>query len=173
MDPNIGLLYQNLLEKRENSSPLKVYLWDILITHTHKVWIPWTHTIMKVCDAIFDESNHIEWVTIITNEDEDDLPELWKNNNFLVQNTPSHVPISGINWTGNGLPFPPSPTTVTGETAEEEENTEKQQDNEKLEEKEVEDEEAKEEPKEGYKAIPAIAPKDFENGPWTDLCNIQ
>ena len=121
--------------------------------------------IMKVCDAIFDESTHIEYVTIITNKDEDDLPELWKNNNFLVQHTPSHIPISGINWTENGHPFPPLPTSMTEEAAKEKESIEKQQDEEKLEEKEEGDEQAKEEPKEGYEPIPAVAPKDFEKGP--------
>ena len=90
------------------------------------MWIPQTHTIMKVRDAIFNESNHIECVTIM-NEDEDDLPELWKNNYFLVQHTPSHIPISGISWTENGLPFPPSPTSITRQTAEEQEHEEKEQ----------------------------------------------
>ena len=140
-------------------------------SHAYKVWIPRTHTIMKVRDAIFDESNHIEHVTIITNEDEDDLPELWKNNHFFVQHTPSHVPISGISWTENGLPFPLSPTSITGQAAEEQEHEEKQQ--EKLEEKETEEEEVEEELKEGYEPIPMVTPKDFEKGPWTDPSNIQ
>ena len=45
----------------------------------YKVWIPRMNTILKVRDAIFDESNHIERVTIhATNNN--DLPDLWTQN---------------------------------------------------------------------------------------------
>ena len=36
----------------------------------YKVWVPRTHTVLKVRDVIFDESNHIEQVTIHTTNDD-------------------------------------------------------------------------------------------------------
>ena len=42
----------------------------------YKVWIPRTNTVLKVRDTIFDESNHIERVTIHAT-DNNDLPNLW------------------------------------------------------------------------------------------------
>ena len=44
----------------------------------YKVWIPRTRTVLKARDVIFDESNHIERVTIHATDD-DDLPNLWAN----------------------------------------------------------------------------------------------
>ena len=146
---------------------------------------------MKVRNVIFDESNHIERVTIESDENEDELPDLWKHNEFSIQFTPSYVPISGIEWAENGLPFPRSPTSTTKEPniatskqaqtdrtteeAEEKEIREKQQDTEKGKEQgEIEkDKEAEEGPKDGYKLVPESAPKDFVTGPWIDPENIQ
>ena len=142
---------------------------------------------------IFDESNHIERITIESDENEDELPDLWKHNEFSVQFTPSYVPISRIEWTENGLPFPRSPISTTEEPniitstskqlrtnktiqeAEEKEIREKQQDTEKGKEQgEIEkDKEAKEGPKDGYKLVPESALKDFITGPWIDPENIQ
>ena len=45
----------------------------------YKVWVPRTNTILKVRDAIFNESNHIKRVTIHAT-DNDDLPNLWTQN---------------------------------------------------------------------------------------------
>ena len=45
----------------------------------YKVWVPRTNTVLKVRDAIFDESNHIERVTIHAT-DNDELPNLWTRN---------------------------------------------------------------------------------------------
>ena len=42
----------------------------------YKVWILRTNTVLKVRDAIFDESNHIERVTIHAT-DNNNLPNLW------------------------------------------------------------------------------------------------
>ena len=42
----------------------------------YKIWIPRTNTVLKARDVIFDESNHIEQVTIHAT-DNDDLPDLW------------------------------------------------------------------------------------------------
>ena len=84
-------------------------------SHAYKVWIPRTHTIMKVHDVIFDKSNHIEHVMIKSDKNEDELPDLWKHNEFSIQFTPSYVPISGIEWTENGLPFPHLPISTTKE----------------------------------------------------------
>jgi len=44
----------------------------------YKVWVPRTHMVLKVRDVIFDESNHIEQVTIHTTND-NDLPDIWIN----------------------------------------------------------------------------------------------
>ena len=54
----------------------------------YKIWIPKTNTILKARDVIFDESNHIERVTIHTT-DNDDLPDLWTKtlNSTFTQTT--------------------------------------------------------------------------------------
>ena len=56
----------------------------------YKVWVPRTHTILKARDVIFDESNHIERVTIHATDD-DDLPNLWTDE-IDITTTPSHIP---------------------------------------------------------------------------------
>ena len=42
----------------------------------YKIWVPWTNTVLKARDAIFNEANHIERVTI-HGTNNDDLPDLW------------------------------------------------------------------------------------------------
>ena len=69
----------------------------------YKVWVSQNHTILKVHDAIFDESNHIEQTTIHAT-DEDDLPNLW-DDEIPITITPTNP---GIIWNEqNELPFTP------------------------------------------------------------------
>ena len=141
-------------------------------SRAYKVWIPRTHTIMKTRDAIFDESNQIERVTIDTTDEDDDVPELWRDNTFKVHYKISTPPASGIEWTEEEqLPFAPS--TVLSEA---EEKQEKQQDHEKKQdehEHQVGTEgKADEEPRPGYEPIPETAPKEFSTGTWLDPENM-
>ena len=70
----------------------------------YKIWIPQTHTILKTRDAVFDESNHIERVTIHAT-DEDDLPNLW-NIEIPITIAPTKPPETGVTWNeSNALPF--------------------------------------------------------------------
>ena len=62
----------------------------------YKIWIPRTNTVLKARDAIFDEYNHIERVTIHAT-DNDDLPNLWTRHlktSFAVTTIPSDPIIS-------------------------------------------------------------------------------
>ena len=72
----------------------------------YKIWIPGTRSIIKVRDAIFNEYNHIEYITIHAT-DEDDIPDLWISE-ILVSITPAgHAP-SGEWEESGGLPFKPN-----------------------------------------------------------------
>ena len=75
----------------------------------YKIWVPRTRTLLKSCDVIFDELNHIERVMIHATDD-DDLPNLWEKDIFThitPINTPS--PLSPLtSWTeDHELPFTP------------------------------------------------------------------
>ena len=121
----------------------------------YKIWVPRTHTILKSHDVIFDESNHIEQVTIHSTVD-DDLPNLW------TANIPSHTttievytPTVSPQWSeGAALPF-----ATMDDRVEEREVTE-------------EAERSDEEEQEATEGTPdeqeIHAPKDFERGPWLD-----
>ena len=64
------------------------------------------HSILKARDVIFDESNHIERVTIHATND-NNLPDLWINES-PTSIISSSVPIKGAEWTNNSdLPFSP------------------------------------------------------------------
>jgi hypothetical protein len=79
----------------------------------YKIWVPRTHSILKAHDTIFDESNHIERVTIHATDD-DDLPGLWTDK-IHISTSPSHDS-SSITWTEDeSLPFTPeTPAIVPG-----------------------------------------------------------
>ena len=57
-----------------------------------KIWVPRTRTVIKARDAIFDESNHIERITIHAMDD-DDVPNLWAEESIAS----TSVPISSTN----------------------------------------------------------------------------
>ena len=72
----------------------------------YKIWVPQTHTIIKSHDAVFDESNHIERVTIHA-EDEDDLPNLW-NTEIPITVALTTSPVTGVTCSeSDALPFRP------------------------------------------------------------------
>ena len=125
----------------------------------YKVWIAKTHTVMKVRDAIFDESNHIEQITIHSTN-EDDLPNLW------ITEPPITAVISAFptpdEWINEKEPTdyqdseltspptteaPDSPKTVTPEP-----------------EPDIQTDTNRNNPSQH-------APKDFEHGPWLDPNN--
>ena len=62
----------------------------------YKVWIPRTHTLMKARDVIFDESNHIERITIHATDD-DDLPNLWTTD-LPITTAISTPPVETHTW---------------------------------------------------------------------------
>ena len=125
----------------------------------YKIWVPRTHTLLKARDAIFDESNHIERITIHATDD-DDIPELWTTD-LPVTKAISGPPVHHV-WThDDALPMhheaADSPLTELTQTDT----------NDKAEEQVVD----KEGQKEVYEEIPKHAPKDFEKGPWLDPSN--
>ena len=72
----------------------------------YKIWVPQTHTIIKTHDAVFDESNHIERVTIHAS-DEDDLPNLW-NTEIPITVTLTTSPVTNVTCSeSDALPFRP------------------------------------------------------------------
>ena len=62
----------------------------------YKVWIPRTRSIIKAQDVLFDESNHIERITI-HDTDDNDLPELWTKETKITF-TPAQSPDTDSNW---------------------------------------------------------------------------
>ena len=123
--------------------------------------------VLKVQDAIFDESNHIKRVTIHATDD-NDLPDLWVNES-TISIIPLSAPAKGADWTNDSdLPF----SSKVDCTIQSQENTEKQQDTEMQNDKMgtvADEQDDKDEEDEDY-----YAPRDFERGPWlnpeTDQC---
>ena len=108
-----------------------------------------THSLIKTRDVIFNEYNHIERITLLTKEEED-LPELWTNKEFLITKTLTKAPTPGIKWIEDGeLPFKP------------------------IKEEPAKTEEAKEDvpSREGYEEVPEMAPQEFEKRRWLDPSN--
>ena len=115
------------------------------------------HTLLKVRDAIFDESNHVERITIHATDD-DDIPDLWVTD-IPITTATSGPPIHH-EWTNDdSLPLhtETSPLTELTETDTSEE-TKKQ-------------EIRTVGHREGYEEVPEHAPKEFKNGPWLDPNN--
>ena len=120
----------------------------------YKVWIPRTNTVLKVRDAIFNESNHIERVTMHAT-DNDDLPDLWTqslNTTFsctakplkqIDQEPNTEAPVRSFHEQEDASDEPkPNPLIVTPTPN-------------------IHDPD-----KEVYE--PEYAPKDFQCGPWLD-----
>ena len=97
--------------------------------------------------CILSQHNHIERIMLLTKEEEEDLPELWTNKEFLITKTPSKVPTPRIKWTEDGkLPFKP------------------------IKEEPAQTAEAKEDvpPREEYEEVPETALQEFEKRRWLD-----
>ena len=115
------------------------------------------HNLLKVRDVIFDESNHIERITIHVT-DGDNIPDLWMTD--LPITTATSNPQVHCKWTNDdALPLH-TETSLLTELMEMDMNneTEKQ-------------ETGIEGHREGYKEVPEYAPRDFEKGPWLDPNN--
>ena len=126
----------------------------------YKIWIPRIQQIMKARDVIFDESNHIERVTIHATDD-DDLPNLWERD-IPIHITPIEPPTPQTQWTADEeLPFPPEkePTMPVDEEPRAAVNEEPRI---------ITEGETDDQGTEGQ----LYAPKDFERGVWLDPSNI-
>ena len=118
----------------------------------YKIWVPCTHMVLKSRDVIFDESNHIDRITIHATDD-DDLPGLWTSD-IPICVISSNVPTHNKEWTNDDA-LPMSSSTSTGNR-----NTESlpaEIEGEKHSGTEV-----------AVKDSPLITSKDFEKGPWLD-----
>ena len=138
-------------------NPIGVFIGYYDNSKAYKIWVPCTHTLLKVRDTIFDESNHIERITIHATDD-NHIPNLWVTD-LPITTVTSSLPIHH-EWTNNdALPLhtKTSPLTeLTGMDTSEE--TEKQ-------------EIRTVGHREGYEEVPEHAPKEFKNGPWLDPNN--
>ena len=125
----------------------------------YKIWIPRTHTVLKARDVIFDESNHIERVTIHATDD-DDLPNLW-NDEIGITTVPSHIPAqrNDSTQTPDIEESHDIPAISRDNRAEEPTSIETGQ-NPQTKEAEMREK--------GYEPVPEHAPKEFETGPWLD-----
>ena len=161
-----ALIPKNIRRKGQYKSVKGIFVGYFNDSKAYKIWIPESHTILKVRDAIFDKSNHIEQVTIHATDD-DDLLALWTNEppiSITPQCSPSPSLIS--EWTSDAdLPMQPRPNTNKSEIGEDikREGREhkgkgaNQPDNKET----TKDEEATQ----------RNSPKDFEKGPWLDPDN--
>ena len=122
----------------------------------YKVWIPRTHTLIKARDVIFDESNHIECITIHAT-DEDDLPNLWTTDlpiTTVISTLPDNTHDNELPQLTTAADSPLTEITETETNNEVENNTS---------DKPIQSNTHDEPPK--------YAPKDFERGVWLDLDN--
>ena len=147
-----ALIPKQVRKKGEYKSVEGIFIGYFKNSRSYKIWIPKTCSLIKTRDAIFDESNHIERIILLTKEEEDDLPELWTKKDFFISKTPIQAPSPGMPWTEEGgLPF--QPTEEDKEAAREEEQPEAEE----------------EVPiREGYEEVPEQAPQEFEKGGWLD-----
>jgi Reverse transcriptase (RNA-dependent DNA polymerase) len=139
----------------------------------YKVWVPCTHTLLKVRDVVFDELNHIERVIIHRNDDDDDEHTLWSNDNRITITTKSIESKDFILLDQEDI-IPPlienelvvergvKPEEVRVEDIDGGGDEEDRQSEER--EAEVNQEESSEE---------EAAPKDFSRGPWMDPSNVE
>ena len=142
----------------------------------YKVWLPQTQTVLKVRDVIFDESNHIERVTIHGTDEDDDLPDLW-NNVIPITITPSATSQPGDIQNERDEMSPLTDLTDNSSEQEIEEGLldEMKEDTER--ETEVNDDsmdtEAGRDEVRGTddKEETPYTPQDFEKGPWLDPTN--
>ena len=125
----------------------------------YKIWIPRTNTVLKARDAIFDEANHIERVTI-HGTDNDDLPDLWTrtlDTTFTTTDKPSNLTIQDRTTTSEVK----SPDNQQPEAPQKEPEAESDP---VIPDKSIP---IQEDPDDGIYE-PEFAPKDFQRGPWLD-----
>ena len=90
-----ALIPKQVRKKGRYKSIEGIFIGYFKNSRSYKIWIPKTHSLIKTRDAIFDESNHIEQITLLTKEDEDDLLELWTKKDFFISKSPTKVPFTG------------------------------------------------------------------------------
>ena len=93
-----ALIPKQVHKKGEYKSIEGIFVSYFKNSRSYKIWIPKTRSLIKTRDAIFYESNHIERITLLTKEDEDDLPELWTKKDFFISKSPTKVPLPEIEW---------------------------------------------------------------------------
>ena len=138
----------------------------------YKVWIPRTQTVLKARDVIFDESNHIERVTI-NSTDKDDLPDLW-NDTISISTSQTSTPVAKSLQDHQSIPAPQE-VTPKSQTVPKKQTEVDMAGTTQHEPKPIEgDSKAKTgnnatNDKEGDNIYtPSIAPEDFKHGPWLD-----
>ena len=90
-----ALIPKAIRRKGEYKSVEGIFIGYFNDSKAYKVWVPHTHSILKARDVIFDESNHIERVTIHATDD-DDLPNLWTNEINITTTPLTHTPSGEI-----------------------------------------------------------------------------
>ena len=115
-----ALIPKQVRKKGEYKSIEGIFVSCFKNSRSYKIWIPKTHSLIKMRDAIFDESNNIERITLLTKEDEDDLSELWMKKDFFISKSPTKVPLPEIEWSEEEeeLPFKPAKEETQGEEGE-------------------------------------------------------
>ena len=107
-----ALILKNIRKKGQYKLVKGIFVGYFDDSKAYKIWIPESHTILKARDALFDESNHIERVTIHATDD-DHLPTLWMDElpiSIIPQST--LIPSQTSKWTNDAdLPMQPGPDT--------------------------------------------------------------
>ena len=123
----------------------------------YKIWIPHTHTLIKARDAIFNELNHIERITIHATDD-NDLPNLWTME-LPITTATSSPPVHHKWMNDDALPLHIESSPLTELSQIDTDNNTRKCNAEG------------EYHKKGYKEVPDHAPKEFAMGPWLDPSN--
>ena len=163
-----ALVPKAIRKKGEYRSVEGIFVGYYDSSKAYKIWIPKTRTILKARDAVFDESNHIERVTIHATDD-DDLPDLW-NDKIPITVASTSTPNPNITWDEqNELPFKPYDMEQSSDQESGDEGIERIARDEKRDVVEALETKKNLAIEQGETSLKPNAPfLDFEKGPWNN-----
>jgi hypothetical protein len=146
--------------KNEYKSIEGIFVGYYNYSKAYKMWIPRTKSVIKARDTIFDESNHIERITIHSTDD-DDITDSWvKESHTTIART--HAPDRAVSLIQDREVTPVASAEPHQETPNQNDITDAGTQNDEAE----IDNTSQDDPD-----YPAHTPKDFKHGPWLNPSN--